>query len=81
MSRALWRCKNRECSVPYGALLGRVTADGGLVLDPAVVGFRVYLDTRRVVVLCPQCGQPREFRGSVVVSAKPSPAQDPTARR
>jgi hypothetical protein len=68
MSRSLWRCRNPECSAPHGALLGRVTSDGGLVLDPAVITFAAYLDTRRVVVACPVCGSEREFRGSAIFS-------------
>jgi hypothetical protein len=63
----MWRCRNPGCSAPHGAVLGRVTADGGLVLDSAVVGFRCYLDTRRAVVMCPSCGVEREFRGASVV--------------
>lgn len=69
MSRSLFRCRNRVCPVPHGAALGRVTSDGGLVLDSAVVGFRCYLDTRRAVVMCPACGEIREFRGAAVLSA------------
>jgi hypothetical protein len=49
--------------------LGRITAEGGLVLDAAVVSFRIYLDTRRVVVHCPECGRAREFRGVALFSA------------
>jgi hypothetical protein len=45
-----------------------VTADGGLVLDPAVQGFAVYLDTRKAVITCPACGIVREFRGASVQS-------------
>lgn len=63
MSHSLWRCRNRDCPVPHGAVLGRVTADGGLVLDPAVRSFAAYFDTRRIEVVCPQCGMTREFRG------------------
>ncbi len=44
-------------------MLGRVTADSGLVLDPAVRIFAAYLDTGRVESACPQCGTKREFRG------------------
>jgi hypothetical protein len=51
--------------------LGRVTVDGGLELDAAVVHFRAYLDTRRVVVHCPECGQAREFRGVALFSPIP----------
>ena len=68
MSRSLWRCRNPGCSVPHGAVLGRVTADGGLVLDPEVRVFRCYMDTRRAVVACPICGASREFRGGAILS-------------
>ncbi len=68
MSRSLWRCRNRACPVPHGAVLGRLTADGGLVLDSAVKSFRCYLDTRRAVVICPACQATREFRGGAVVA-------------
>ncbi len=68
MSRSLWRCRNRGCCEPHGAVLGRLTADGGLVLDPGVTKLRVYLDTRRAVVACPDCGTSREFRGPGVFS-------------
>lgn len=64
MSRSLWRCRNPDCSTRGGAVLGRVTADDGLVLDSDVHAFAVYLDTRRAVVSCPVCGMRREFRGS-----------------
>lgn len=66
MSRALWRCRNPDCPTRGGAVLGRVMADGGLVLDPAVMSFAVYLDTRRVEIICPRCGRRREFRGGSV---------------
>ena len=66
MSRRLLRCRNRACPVRGGAVLGRLTADGGLVLDPAVQNFRCFLDTRRAAVACPACGAEREFRGDVV---------------
>jgi hypothetical protein len=68
MSRSLWRCSNRECPVPRGAVLGRVTAEGGLVLDPDVTVFRVYLDTRRAAIQCPHCGHRRTFRGVGLIS-------------
>lgn len=63
MSRRDWRCRNPGCPEPHGAVLGRVTAEGGLVLDPGVGRFAVYLDTRRAAVWCPACGASREFRG------------------
>ena len=69
MSRSLWRCRNPHCPVPHGAILGRVTKKGGLVLDAAVVDFWVFLDSRRVVVQCPRCGHAREFRGVAVFSS------------
>ncbi len=68
MSRSLWRCRNPGCLVPHGALLGVVTADGGLVLDPAVTSFRCHLDTRRAVVACPSCGASRDFHGTSIMS-------------
>ncbi len=68
MSRQDWRCRNPACPVPHGAALGRLTADGGLVLDPAVRAFRCYLDTRRAVVACPACGAWKEFRGAAVLA-------------
>ncbi len=68
MSRRVWRCRNRDCPVPHGAVLGRLTANGCLLLDPRVMKFRVYLDTRRAVVACPGCGISREFRGPGVFS-------------
>ncbi len=68
MSRSLWRCRNSDCPVSHGAVLGRVTAEGGLVLDPAVTAFRAYLDTRRALVACPVCGTMREFRGGAVLT-------------
>lgn len=68
MSRKEGRCRNRACPVPHGVVLGRLTADGGLVLEPAVVSFQCYLDTRRAVVSCPACGAEREFRGSSMFS-------------
>jgi hypothetical protein len=64
MSRSLWRCRHPACPVRGGVILGRVTSDAGLVLDPAVQAFAVYLDTRRAVVICPACRTSREFRGT-----------------
>jgi len=68
MSRSLWRCRNPGCPVSFGAVLGRLTADEGLVLNSAVIGFRCYFDTRRAVVVCPACGKAREYRGKAVQS-------------
>ena len=66
MSRSLWWCRNPACPARGGAVLGRVTSDDGLVLDPAVQLFAVYLDTRKAIVRCPACGSSREFRGRFV---------------
>ena len=68
MSRTLWRCRNRDCPAPHWAVLGRVTSEGGLVLDPTVEAYTVYIDTRRAVVRCPACREEREFRGRAVHS-------------
>ncbi len=68
MSRSLWRCRNRDCPVPHGAVLGRITGDGELVLAPAVKTLRCYLDTRRAIVECPHCRTERVFRGNAVVT-------------
>ena len=73
MSRSLWRCRNPACRIPHGAVLGRLTAEGGLVLDPAVADFRAYLDTRRAVVACPCCGAERTFRGVALYSGSTGP--------
>jgi hypothetical protein len=54
-------------------VLGRVTVDGGLVLDPAVESYTIYMDTRRAVIGCPRCGQTREFRGGALFSSPGSP--------
>lgn len=70
MSRSLWRCRNPLCPTPYGSVLGRLTAEGGLVLDPAVTSCRCYLDTRRVVISCPACGTERAFRGRALFLAR-----------
>jgi hypothetical protein len=69
VSRSLWRCRNRACSEPHGAVLGHVTADRGLVLDQSVDMYNIYMDTRRAVVICPGCGARREFQGDAVFSA------------
>jgi hypothetical protein len=69
VSRHDYRCRNRACLVPHGAPLGRLTSDGGLVLEPTVTGFRAYLDTRKVILICPACGATREFRGNAVISS------------
>jgi hypothetical protein len=68
MSRRWWRCRNVACPEPHGAVLGQLTRDAELMLDPAVVTFRCYLDTRRVIVACPRCGAARDFRGTALLS-------------
>ncbi len=70
MSRSLWRCRNLACPDSHGAILGRLTADGGLVVDPHVESIRIYLDTGRAVVTCPECDEMREFRGRAVFAAR-----------
>lgn len=66
MSRSLWRCRNPACPVAHGAVLGRVTADGELVLAATVRTFAAYFDTGRVEVTCPACGAKRDFSGRVL---------------
>jgi hypothetical protein len=68
MSRSLLRCRNLACPTPHGAVLGRVTIDGGLVLEAGVRRFAVYLDTRRAVIACPACGTTRTFSGRAICS-------------
>jgi hypothetical protein len=46
-------------------VLGRITDDEGLVLDPGM-DFAVFLDTGRVTVVCPICSAARDFRGRSV---------------
>jgi hypothetical protein len=45
-------------------VLGKIVQGEGLVLEPAAILHAVYLDTRRAVIVCPACGQWREFRGA-----------------
>lgn len=71
MSRRLWRCRNPHCRTPHGAILGRLKGIDGLILEPGVERVSVYLDTRRVSVHCPECGEPREFRGQFVSLGSP----------
>jgi hypothetical protein len=66
MSTRLWRCRNPHCLITHGAILGRLTVDDGLVLDPESRLHAVFLDTRRAVIVCPACGQHREFRGGAI---------------
>lgn len=67
MSRTMWRCHAPGCTAATGSSLGRITQDDGLILDPRVRGFSAYLDTRRVFVVCPDCGTKREFRGRSIM--------------
>jgi hypothetical protein len=71
MSRSLWRCRNRACPVPHGAVLGRLTRDGGLVVDGHVRGVSAYFDTGKVDVACPYCSVLRSFRGRWVTTQPP----------
>ncbi len=66
MGRRLLHCRNPECSVLGGAVLGRITASDGLVLSTEVADLRCYLDARRAVIGCPACGSLREFRGASI---------------
>jgi hypothetical protein len=68
MSQSLWRCRNSSCPSLHGAILGRVTESGGLMLAPDIRHFTIYLDTRRADIMCPACGQRREFRGAFIGS-------------
>lgn len=68
MSRSLLRCRNPACSVPHGAVLGRLTEEGGLVLAAEVERFAVFLNSRRCVIYCPLCGTARDFGGAFVRS-------------
>jgi hypothetical protein len=77
MSRSLWRCRNPQCAVPHGAVLGRVTADGGLALDPCIRVLGCFLDSQKALVTCPVCGVVREFRGSAVWMQISASVRDP----
>jgi len=63
VSRRLWRCRNAEC----GAVLGHITADDVVALDPGVHVVRVYFDTSKAAIACPKCGTVREFRGRAIL--------------
>lgn len=71
MSRRLWRCRNRACPVPHGAVLGSLARDSVLVIDHSVLILQCYLDTRRAAVTCPQCGRVKDFHGTVVLVRRP----------
>lgn len=67
MSARWLRCRNPACSVPHGAVLGRLTREGdGLVLNRTVHQMSVYLDAGKVDINCPVCGTVRTFRGAAV---------------
>lgn len=69
MSRRPWTCRNPRCPVQHGAVLGMLKGSDALDLAPGVTRVRVHLDTRHVVVSCPQCGTDRIFRdGSVFLA-------------
>jgi hypothetical protein len=70
VSRSLWRCRYIDCSELHGAVLGLLTGEGGLILDPTVERYAVYMDTRRAVITCPTCKRTREFRGVGVFSSE-----------
>ncbi len=63
MGRRYFRCRNPDCRVRHGALLGRLTLGGGIELYPDSCSVRVFLDTRRAVVKCSHCGRERGFEG------------------
>ena len=63
MSRRLWRCRNPDC----GAVLGRLTTDGGLIVLHGGTQVGAYFDTGRATVACRNCGTMRGFRGRFVV--------------
>ena len=64
MSRREWRCRSLDC----GAVLGRITADGGLVVAESVDHVQAFFDTAKAIVVCFECGSRREFRGRFIVS-------------
>ena len=68
MSRSLLRCRNPACPIAHGAVLGRLTRDGGLALDASVRKFNCYFDTRRTEVVCPICGWARTFYSSSILA-------------
>ena len=69
MSRREWRCRNPTCPERGGAVLGRLVDEGsGLVLAAGVTEWAVYVDSGRISVTCPVCGNRREFRGRFVRS-------------
>jgi len=62
MSRRLWRCRNPAC----GAVLGRIAADGGLVVLRSARQVGAYFDSGKATVSCLACGTTREFRGRYI---------------
>ena len=51
MSRSIWQCRNVDCPVRGGAVLGKIMQGEGLVLEPSAILHVVYLDTRRAVIV------------------------------
>lgn len=70
MGRTAWRCRNRGCPVPHGAVLGTLTRGGDLELATGAAEFAIQLVLGRATVRCPACGRCRDFRGGSVYSAR-----------
>lgn len=70
MSRSFWRCRNPNCSVPHGEVLGSLGSAGDLTFGADVAAFSIHLDTRKAVVVCPSCGARREFRAGSIHAAR-----------
>lgn len=51
------------------------------MLDVGVNQFAVYMDTRNVTIICPECGSPRRFSGTCVYSNSPPELSVPLVRR
>lgn len=66
MSTRLWKCRNPRCQIRHGEILGRLTANGTLDLFHEVRHVRIDLDSRQVIVKCPQCGTERMFQGGKI---------------
>lgn len=67
MSRHLWRCRNPRCPVPHGAVLGRLTTVGALIVAAEVRDLWCYFDSQHALLTCPGCGQRRHYRGPAVM--------------
>lgn len=66
MSRRLWRCRNRDCPVPHGAVLGRLTVEGILIVDESIQAARCYLERGQALIKCPACGHLKTYFGLAV---------------